>query len=137
MKKLGFTIFAAAVLALPIGAQSPAAAADVPFGFVAGNTTMPAGKYTVEISTSASASVKVALVDADGHTRLLNTIPGDARSTPGRSVLVFHLYGDQYFLSEIRTPSKSREIPATLAQREAEKTASAGRAGQEIVLAMR
>ena len=134
MKKLGFTIFTAAVLALPICAQPPAAVANVTFGFVAGNATMPAGNYVVGISASSSA---VALLGAGQHSQLLNSIRGDARSSPGQSVLVFHSYGDRYFLAEIRTPDEGRVIPTSRLEREARETASGGRASQEIIVAMR
>jgi hypothetical protein len=134
MKTLGFTILAAVILALPICAQSPAVAVNVPFGFVAGNATLPAGQYTVDMSTR---PFLVGLIGADRHTHLLNTVPDGVGSAKGLSELVFHRYGDRYFLSEIRTPGRSREIPESGIEREAQQTAGAGRASQEIVLAMR
>jgi hypothetical protein len=132
MKRLAFTILAVAVLALPVCAQRPTGVADIPFSFVAGNATMPAGRYEANILPE---SIAVRLVGRDRHTHLLASTTGNARSD--QPELVFHQYGDQYFLSEIRTPIRSREFPVSPMEREAQKSASAGHASQEIVLAMR
>ena len=134
MKTLGFTLLAVAVLALPICAQPVTAVADVPFAFVAGNATMPAGQYVIRISAG---SFAVALVGADGHAHYLNSNVDYAQSSSGGPELVFQRYGDRCFLSEIRTPDKGREIATSRLEREVQKTASAGRASQQIVLAMR
>jgi hypothetical protein len=134
MKKLVFAAIAAAVLALPVCAQSITAVVDIPFDYVAANATLPAGGYTVNASAG---STVVALLGPDLHTHLLSSIPDDARSSPGQSVLVFQRYGDRYFLSEVRTESKSRQFPASRMEREAMKTAGAERTRQEIVVAMR
>jgi hypothetical protein len=134
MKRFVFAVFAVAALAFPVCAQAPSAKVDVPFGFVAGDATMPAGTYVADISAG---SLVVALVGADLHTHFLNAVPDGVQSGAGLGVLVFHRYGDQYFLSEIRTPSRSRKIPESRMEREAAKMASAGNASQEIVLAMR
>jgi hypothetical protein len=123
-----------AALALPVCAQVHAVSADIPFGFTAGGTTMPAGKYNVDMPSD---WFVVALVGPDQRTFFLSSTPEDARSRPESSVLVFHQYGNRYFLSEIRTPGRSREIPESRMEREAAKTASAGRADRVIVMAMR
>jgi len=134
MKRLALTILTVAVLALPVCAQPPTAVADVPFGFVAGNATMPAGSYVVTVSTS---SFTVALVGADLHTHFLTSIPTGVLSSSQLPQLIFHRYGSHYFLSEIRTPSTSREFTMSRSERESAKAAGGARTGQEIVLAMR
>ncbi|HMD39924.1 MAG TPA: hypothetical protein VKH15_11620 [Candidatus Acidoferrum sp.] len=73
---------------------------NIPFEFIAGNTTMPAGEYSVKVSgpqgtlliinrTSASASV------------LMTTNPAAASEPQAASKLVFNQYGNRYFLSQI------------------------------------
>ena len=134
MKRLVLAILTVAALALPVCAQSRAVVGDVPFGFVAGNSTMPPGQYTVNFSYQ---PFVVVLVAPDLHAQLLIPITEDILSGSAQPAMVFHRYGDQYFLSEIRTWNRSRELPKSPMEREAEKTASAGRAGREIVVAMR
>ena len=133
MKRTVLAILAAAALALPVCAQPPAAVGDVPFAFVAGTMTMPAGRYAVSFSSQ----VIVALVGSDRHTHFLTSNREETRPSSDMPELVFHRYGDQYFLSEIRTSDSGREIPMSRLEREAVKTAGAARAGQEVILAMR
>jgi hypothetical protein len=134
MKRLAFAILTVALLALPVCAQRPTAVADVPFGYVAGNTAMPAGQYMFTVS---SGSFTVALVGPDLHTHVLSSRPDDTRAKSEQPVLIFHRYGDQYFLSEIRTSTTSREFSISRMEREAQQTASAGGTSQQILLAMR
>ena len=134
MKKLVFSILASAVLAIPVCAQSVTVVADVPFGFVAGDATMPAGQYTVGVS---AASVTVALAGPGLQTHFLISNSDYSEPSSERPELIFHQYGNQYFLEEIRTPTGSRELPMSHMEIEVKKTASAGSASEKIVLAMR
>ena len=134
MKRLVFAIFAVAVVALPACAQSVSTVADVPFAFVAGNTTMPAGQYRIDAPAE---SLIVSLAGPGQSTHVLVSNPDDARSSADKPELIFHRYGDQYFLSAIRTPFRSREFPMSRLEVEVQKTASAKRASDLIVLAMR
>lgn len=79
-------------------AQSSNSRANVPFDFVVGDSTLPSGAYTV------------AAVTTDGETlwirgseksvlRLTQTASGNA----DHSKLVFHRYGQRYFLAEVWT----------------------------------
>jgi hypothetical protein len=135
MKRLVFAIFAAAVVALPVCAQSVSTVADVPFGFVAGNAIMPAGQYRIDDATAGS--LTVSLAGPDRCAQLLVSNRYNARSSADKPELIFHRYGDQYFLSAIRTPFRSREFPMSRMEVELQKTASAKRASDLIVLAMR
>jgi hypothetical protein len=134
MKRLVFAIFAVAVVALPVCAQSVTTVADVPFGFVAGNAMMPAGQYKID---AAAGSSTVSLAGSGQSNHVLVSNPDDARSSADKPELIFHRYGDQYFLSAIRTPFRSREFPMSRLEVEVQKTASAKRASDLIVLAMR
>ena len=128
MKKLGFTIFAAAVLVLPLCAQVATIRADIPFEFVVRNTTAAPGKYAI---TFRDGSV-VQLVGSRSY-YLLAATSGDPYTTSQEPKLVFRRYGDQYFLSRIQTTSTSHDFPLSRVERELKKTAAA----TEIVLAMR
>ncbi|MGA2720846.1 MAG: hypothetical protein ABSG79_00415 [Bryobacteraceae bacterium] len=73
---------------------------------------------------------------AGSHVYYLQTSPNSSYTGPQEPKLVFHRYGDQYFLSQIWTGSRSLNFSTSRAERELKKTAAA--AGQtEIVLAMR
>ena len=132
MKRLVFSLFAVTLLALPICAQVATAEATIPFAFDAGNATLPAGKYVV---SSSPAPFSVALVGPDRQTRRLAGWPtGASAETP---TLVFHRYGNQYFLSEIRNGGYSRMLRVSLTELELKQNMAAAPRSEVIVLAMR
>jgi hypothetical protein len=138
VKKLGFTILAAAALALPLSAQVAAETVniDIPFEFVVGTTTAPAGTYVFS-SPAGKPMVRMQLVGTEGSFLLTN--PESVYKSPQVPKLIFHRYGNQYFLSWIGTTSTSRDIPMSRLEREAKKTtvAAARQMQTEIVLATR
>ncbi len=73
--------------------------ANIPFNFVVQNTTMTAGQYTVnEVNDTLWA---IRSVDGSEHALITTGTVENNDSAPTPSRLVFHRYGDEYFLSEI------------------------------------
>lgn len=137
MKKLRLTIFAAVALTLPLSAQvTKAIRADIPFEFSVGNTPEPAGTYDFSFK-AAESWVRMRLVGTGG--RFISTNPDSSNTIPQEQKLVFHRYGNRYFLSRVGTTSTGRDIPMSAREREARKTTvAAGRPMQtEIVVATR
>jgi len=92
------------VTAVSVAAQSERSkVTNIPFNFIVGGKTLPAGEYTVE--PNRRDYDKVWLVQSrDGHaSALFITMPARASETQEKTKLVFHKYGDQYFLSQIWT----------------------------------
>lgn len=74
--------------------------ADIPFEFSVDYKTMPAGKYTLQTVSTASDALLIQSVD--GKTSALRPSEAADRSqkiVPAR--LVFHRYGERYFLAEV------------------------------------
>lgn len=89
--------FTALLMSAGAMAQEPVLQAKIPFAFTVGKAHLPAGTYIIHQSQPS-----VVLFEARGGTggAFVLTAPGnDSRRSPYR--LVFHRYGDQYFLSEI------------------------------------
>jgi hypothetical protein len=92
------------------------ALADIPFTFQSGNAHMPAGEYKV--------------IRAGDHLILLRgpskaadyVMVHDAVSTtaPTKGKIVFHRYGDKYFLSEIWTAGSSDGLQCSKSRAEKE-----------------
>lgn len=119
-------------------AQDHSVTATVPFNFTVNGTSLPAGSYTIS-SDSARANVlsirnrqekvniwAVGMVDSNE--------PGQAGS------LVFHKYGDRYFLSDIRYSHSSTKahFPSSKAEKRArEHTLEAGlNINREVLIAL-
>jgi hypothetical protein len=136
MKRLWLTVFATAVLALPLAAQKYVQV-DIPFEFVVGNTTAPAGTYEFSLPRDPGGQVRMRM----GSTadRFFQANPETTTGIPQVPKLVFHRYGNQYFLSRIGTMFSSRDLPPSRLEREARKAGVAR--GQQmqtgIVLATR
>jgi hypothetical protein len=94
---------AAGLLTLsPLSAQSRATDFNIPFQFCAGNTTLPAGAYSLAFDTISNRIV----VSATGLDQAIWILPhrisGRGEDLQfARVTLKFHRYGDTYFLREV------------------------------------
>ncbi len=133
------TLFTA--LAVPVCAQKQVSLkGDIPFEFVVGNTTMPAGEYTIKAGGDGSRLAVVRIQSADYQTSVnVLSVSAYTGKNQGESKLVFHRYGSQYFLSQIWSSGRSegRQLPGSRTERELVKSASAGPSQTVILLAKR
>jgi len=90
--------------------------ADVPFGFVADGHNLPPGHYIV----SRVNEFTLRIYNGPDHSVLVNTNKAQRSSNESASKLVFHRYGDTYFLSEVWVGSNpiGRELPPSRHERE-------------------
>ncbi len=93
---------------------------DVPFAFKAGNQTLPAGKYEVNLNQAAQ---RVTLSKLDGHFNCYLTVKGfNGSPATERGSLVFNQYGSSYFLSKVKSPTAGgAELFTSRAEREYSK----------------
>jgi hypothetical protein len=70
--------------------------ADIPFDFIVGDKTLPSGEYTVR--SAASNGLKIS-GEESSVMRLSNLAVETSKKRNAR--LVFHRYGQQYFLAEV------------------------------------
>ena len=118
------TVFAALagtvlVMDLPIHAQSLALQVNIPFEFHAGEKTLPAGTYTVQKRGDA-----IVIGDRNGNTSAVICNPIDNKAYKlHQDLVVFHRYGDERFLSEVRWSgySTARGLVPTSAERQIAK----------------
>jgi hypothetical protein len=83
----------------------------VPFAFMAENTSLPAGSYTVYLLNPYN---MVRVQSADGHhVAVIRGIPATRSSGAHQTEMVFHRIADQYFLSEVREQGSNieRDLP--------------------------
>ena len=101
---------------------------NIPFSFIVGEKTLPAGDYIVEPNRRDSHNVWL-VQSRDGRvSALFSTMPVRASDTQEKTKFVFHKYGDQYFLSqiwkagdnsgrELRMPRLERELAKNTIER--------------------
>jgi len=118
MKRATFAILATLSLAatsLVAQSKSPMKV-NVPFNFVAGAKTLPAGEYRVQTERP-----NVVLIQGLDSKSNMNLLAHSAQNTQmnGVGALKFNRYGDRYFLSQIWMGSNlGKELPRSRAERE-------------------
>ncbi len=93
-----FVIVLVGVLALSAAGADWKIKVNVPFEFEVGNSRLPAGLYTI---SRVNTNGMLQIVGADGRGMFTQTIPG-GESQLNAPRLVFHVFGDRYYLSQVR-----------------------------------
>jgi len=92
---LGAVTSANAQLSTPIKAK-------IPFDFNVGEKKLPAGEYTFRRVSDFSDNTTMSVNNVAGSVHLFqSTLEVQVLTPKNQSVLVFHKYGDQYFLEQI------------------------------------
>ena len=127
----------AVALAAPLAAQTIRVTANVPFEFMVAGRSMPAGDYIVERGGGTSA-IRVSNGNAGVLALALNSSTSQQEQN-GQALMIFHRYGDQYFLSRIVDGSRNNgvELPVSRTEKELSKTASLEKFETISVLARR
>jgi hypothetical protein len=129
----------AIALALPLlitaaaSAQTVHMRVSVPFNFIAVGATLPAGEYDIQ---SLGADEKMLVIrnlkSASGILVFSNSC--ESLNASSRTKLVFHRYGDRYFLSELWVEGQKSGHQVTPRERELEVAMDFPR--DEVVLSM-
>jgi len=109
----------AAVAALGLSAQGTGGilTAKIPFAFEANGKKLAAGDYRLELASSKGF---IAIRHADtGNALFVANSGGNGNRLEGNR-MVFHLYGDRYFLTSINNPKSGAviRIPKSKAEKE-------------------
>jgi hypothetical protein len=118
-----FVVVMLAVSLVSLTAQAQAAnqmKANIPFSFIIGNQTLPAGEYTVRYVNENSGKSALLFKSVDGRTsRIVNMNTAQTSRSEMKASLVFSQYGDSYFLSEVWTGSDQYglSLPKSSAER--------------------
>jgi hypothetical protein len=111
------SVFAVVTAAAVYAQSSQVGKANIPFEFIVGSHTMPAGQYAVEHGIAAPLLI---LKSADGGVQSVIANSIESVNTQKVGKLVFHRYGNEYFLSEAWTPGSKigRQLQTTSHERE-------------------
>jgi hypothetical protein len=84
-----------------VHAQDKTVKANVPFSFYMGSSLMPQGAYRVSESSNGAVVWIKSMQSKAAEAATTHTVTGKKESGPAK--LVFHRYGEDYFLAEIWT----------------------------------
>jgi hypothetical protein len=116
--------------AVAVHAQDRTITANVPFRFYMGSALMPQGAYRVN-EMAAGAVVRMSSMQTDATKGVAaHNVDGNRKAEPAR--LVFHRYGDTYFLAEIWTGDIS--VGRALARSAREKELAHSGAGRQLAM---
>ena len=128
---VALTLVALSILTASTSFAQDKEKADVPFEFQIGKTSLPAGTYIV--SKIADHSLVIRNREKTSKAALSNYSASDSKSESPK--MVFHKYGNNYFLAEIWAADGSAGMQLPESKREKELQASNwGPADQELVV---
>jgi len=136
MYKVVTRILALTILGLLAFSLAPAQTApakfDIPFDFTVGKTSLPAGLYTVKALSDSVMQVE-SLARPEGVLVITHKTQGKTASE--NCTLTFHRYGEQYFMSSLKTPGSDvvREVMSNRHEKDLARRSS----GAEILVAAR
>jgi hypothetical protein len=112
------TSILAAAAAVAVHAQTLNFRVNVPFDFIVGSQTLPAGQYSVDVKT-VSRSVSLHCIDRRGAAEAIGLPLPAADGAQNQEMLVFHRYNNTYFLTQVwGNGSDGRKLPTTKRERE-------------------
>ena len=111
-------------------------AVNIPFDFVAGNTQLPAGEYTVRVSAPTHTIILISRKDSAASAFLVTNAAVSAEPQ-SESKLVFNRYGERYFLSQVWTEgnSQGRQLLKSAREKEMSQIAKNETRGQVTLVA--
>jgi hypothetical protein len=107
---------------------------DVPFQFRIGNKLVPAGQCTVEAALPESSALVIRNAKA-GVGWVSAAMTKESREPADHFALVFHKYGEHYFLSGIKVAGLRQMYRFPESKAEAEVRAELGPSTEEVLLA--
>ena len=131
----GLIVFAAAVVlasSATVSAQETDSITNVPFAFTVGQATLPRGTDRL---SRLSGHLDDFEITGDRHSAIVISQPESPEGKDDNPRLVFHRYGDSYFLREIRLPGNvAMSLPPTRLERDAVERLVSNAAPEVVVI---
>jgi hypothetical protein len=107
---------------------------NIPFSFAVEDRSLPAGEYLV-LTVTPERSIRIASIDGK-YSAIVNTLPNYSKEPSSASRLVFHKYGDEYFLTQVWTAGQNVARNPLSGKKAMEIASSGGKPETKIVLAL-
>ena len=101
-----------------VRAQEPVLA-NIPFTFTVGDTALPAGEYRVDKVRDGSSVLLIRCTEGKPAIMVM-TLPASSNGPQDKAELIFHRYGNRYFLTQVWSGGGSggRELPKSAQEKE-------------------
>lgn len=131
---IGITSLAAIAIVAPAraNAQSVETTANVPFAFVAGDTSLPRGQYRM---ATLPGHTDALMIRGLQHGAIILSQPAGSSRADNTPRLVFDRFGEQYFLRELHLAGNvSLALPLTGVERRAAERLASGTKSEVVVV---
>ena len=141
MKRKMYLSLTALVLALAVNAafaqSSSVTKANVPFAFSIAQNSMEAGQYSITVTDHV-----LRIRNDSTNKSMTHMAQSEESAKPQDTRLVFHKYGDHYYLAEVwnatgQAGASGIELPASKAEQETQASYKDANAPEQVVIAMR
>lgn len=86
--------------------------ANIPFSFIVGKTTLPAGRYTITVLNPSSDRRTLQVRSMDGHASAIVLTTAVLRRVADNAKVVFERYNDRYYFAQAEMPGDSTALAA-------------------------
>lgn len=125
---LGAMVFVSAVTSAQGQSLANRITANIPFDFSVADKKLPSGKYRVGRARRDADDTVLSIADVDGRLRVLRSSHAvQMFSAKDNPTLVFHRYGNQYFLFQVWPAGETtgRQLYRSHAEREVQRSLAA------------
>ena len=134
---LGFCLLATltAATAFAQGLAEPSLRATIPFEFTVRGKALPAGDYVIKRFTDDSSNLLVISNVKNHEHAVFETENVKVGATPKKGEIVFHRYGESYFLSEVFAGGEDmgNELPPSRQERRLRRDLASNKTETETV----
>src|SRR5262249_36448342 len=118
LRMTGMLALALLVTIQAVRAQGPVLA-NIPFAFTAGDMVLPAGEYCVDKVEGGSSVLLIRCMEGKPAI-MVPTLPAASHGPQDKTKLIFHCYGNRYFLAQVWSAgsSRGRELPKSVKEKE-------------------
>jgi hypothetical protein len=125
---LGAMLFVPAVISVHAQSLQYRITANIPFEFSIGDKKLPAGNYSIGRARQSSDDTVLSVDDSRGHWKAIEaSMSVQTLNATNKAQLIFHRYGDEYFLSQVWAAGAltGRRFPKSQHERSLERASSA------------
>lgn len=111
--------------------------ASIPFDFIVADKKIPSGDYAIGRARQDSDDLVLSITDLRGRSKAIHlTSPVQTLNAKDKATLVFHRYGDQYFLFQIwpAGATTGRQILKSRGEREIQRNLAANSSSGKVAM---